>query len=51
MRWLVICLLASLAALLAVALAMARHIWFQRAKMRHEPPSRVDDDHESDRRL
>jgi hypothetical protein len=48
MRWLIVCLLASLAALLTVALAMARHIWIQHAKLRHEPPSRVDRDHESD---
>jgi uncharacterized iron-regulated membrane protein len=51
MRWLVVCLLASLAALLMVALAMARHIWVQRAKLRREPPSRVDRDHESDHEL
>jgi uncharacterized iron-regulated membrane protein len=48
MRWLIVCLLASLAALLMAALAMARHIWIQRAKQRREPPSRVDKDNESD---
>jgi hypothetical protein len=47
MRWLIVCLLASLAALLTAALAMARHIWIQHSKLRHEPPSRVDRDHES----
>lgn len=51
MRWLVVCLLASLVALLTAALAMARHIWIQRAKLRHEQPSRVDNDHESGHKL
>jgi hypothetical protein len=49
MRWLIVCLLASLAALLTAALAMARHIRIQHARLRREPPSRVDKDHESDR--
>jgi hypothetical protein len=48
MRWLIVCLLASLVVLLTAALAMARHIWIQHAKLRHEPPSRVDKDNESD---
>jgi hypothetical protein len=38
MRWLLIGLLVSLGALLLVAAGVARHIWLQRAKLRHKPP-------------
>jgi hypothetical protein len=37
MRWLVICLLVSLAALLFAAAGVARHIWLQRGALRAEP--------------
>jgi HAMP domain-containing protein len=37
MRWLMIGLLVSLAALLFVAAGVARHIWIRRANLRHKP--------------
>jgi len=37
MRWLMIGLLVSLGALLFAAAGVARHIWVQRAQLRHEP--------------
>jgi hypothetical protein len=37
MRWLLIVLLVSLAALLIAAAGMARHIWLQRARIRSKP--------------
>ncbi len=42
MRWLMVCLLVSLVALLWAAGAMARHIWIRHAELKREPPSRVD---------
>ena len=48
MRWLMVCLLVSLAALLTAAAAMARHIWVRHAELRREPPSRVDSPRETD---
>jgi len=35
MRWLMIALLASLAALLLAAAGVARHIWLQRGRLDH----------------
>ena len=37
MRWLMIALLVSLGAMLIAAAGAARHIWLQRAKLRHHP--------------
>ncbi len=37
MRWLLIVLLVSLAALLIAAAAMARHIWLHHARIRSKP--------------
>ena len=42
MRWLMIALLASLAALLLAALGMARHIWRQRARLEQQGPQAGD---------
>jgi hypothetical protein len=39
MRWLMIALLASLAALLIAAAGMARHIWLQRSRLEQHSPS------------
>jgi hypothetical protein len=39
MRWLLIALLVSLAALLIAAAGMTIHIWVQRARLRTKPPS------------
>jgi hypothetical protein len=40
MRWLMIALLSSLAALLLAAAGMARHIWLQRGRLaRKSPPA------------
>ncbi len=47
MRWLMVCLLVSLAALLTAA-AMARHIRARHAELRREPLSRVDTARETD---
>jgi hypothetical protein len=48
MRWLMVCLLASLAALLTAAAAMARHIRVQHAKLKAEPSSHIESVHETD---
>jgi len=42
MRWLMIGLLVSLGALLIAAAGAARHIWLQRAKLRHNPSAALD---------
>jgi hypothetical protein len=39
MRWLIIALLASLAALLLAAAGMARHIWLQRDRLEQKSTS------------
>jgi hypothetical protein len=39
MRWMMIALLVSLAALLMAAAGMARHIWLHRARIRSKPPA------------
>jgi uncharacterized membrane protein len=39
MRWLMIALLVSLAALLIAAAGMTIHIWVQRARLRSKPPA------------
>jgi uncharacterized membrane protein len=39
MRWLMIGLLVSLAALLIAAAGMVRHVWLQRKLLRHETPA------------
>ncbi|MFZ0304825.1 MAG: hypothetical protein WAL75_19185 [Terracidiphilus sp.] len=39
MRWLMIALLASLAALLLAVAGMARHIWLQRSRLGSQNPS------------
>ena len=48
MRWLMLCLLVSLAALLIAAAAAARHIWVHHKKLHREPPSRIDSAHDFD---
>jgi hypothetical protein len=40
MRWMMIALLGSLAALLLAAAGVARHIWMQRSRLRGNPGSR-----------
>jgi hypothetical protein len=40
MRWMMIALLGSLAALLLAAAGVARHIWMQRSQLRGNPGSR-----------
>ncbi len=42
MRWLMICLAVSLAALLVAAAGLARHIWLQHAKHRREEIARLE---------
>ncbi len=37
MRWLMICLLVSLGAMLLAAAGVARHIWLQRSKLHSNP--------------
>jgi hypothetical protein len=39
MRWLMIALLASLAAMILAAAGMARHIWMQRGRLEQKSPS------------
>lgn len=39
MRWLMIALLASLAAMLLAAAGMARHIWLQRRRLEPKNPT------------
>lgn len=48
MRWLMIALLASLAALLLAAAGMARHIWLQRSKLEQRSPSTGESAHETE---
>lgn len=48
MRWLMLCLLVSLAALLVAAAAMARHVWVHHARLRRQQPSRFDSTQETD---
>lgn len=48
MRWLMLLLLVSLAALLIAAGGVARHIWVNRARMRRQPASRIDSTQETD---
>lgn len=48
MRWLMECLLVSLAALLMAAAAMAGHVWIHRIRLRREPPSCFDTTQETD---
>lgn len=48
MRWLMVCLLASLALLLTAAAAAARHIRAHRARIRRQPASRFDTPQETD---
>jgi hypothetical protein len=48
MRWLMVCLLGSLAALLTAAAAMAWHVWIHHARMRSQPVSRFDTLQETD---
>jgi hypothetical protein len=47
MRWLLIGLLVSLGTLLLAAGALARHIWLQHKKLRHEAHA-ARDAHETD---
>jgi hypothetical protein len=51
MRWLMIGLLVSLAALLTAAAGMARHIWLQRAKLRSRPSAALEHAEETDLEL
>jgi hypothetical protein len=48
MRWLMIALLASLAALLLAVAGMVRHIWLQRSKLKQQSPSAVESTHETE---
>jgi hypothetical protein len=48
MRWLMVCLLASLGALLIASAAMALHVWIHRTRMRRQPVSRFDPLQETD---
>jgi uncharacterized protein YneF (UPF0154 family) len=48
MRWLVLCLLVSLAALLFAAAGMALHILMQRRQLRRKPPDSIDPAEETD---
>lgn len=47
MRWLMLCLLISLGALLAAAAAMIRHVRVHHTRLRSQPASRFDT-HETD---
>lgn len=49
MRWLMLCLLVSLTALLAAAAGMARHVWVHRTRLRRQAVSRFDATQETDR--
>jgi hypothetical protein len=51
MRWLMIGLLVSLAAMLIAAVGTARHIWLQRAKLKVKPSGGVEPAEESDLEL
>lgn len=48
MRLLMLCLLVSLAALLAAAGAIVRHVWVHHFKLRSQAISRIDAIQESD---
>jgi uncharacterized iron-regulated membrane protein len=52
MRWMMIALLVSLAALLMAAAGMARHIWLQRTRLCSKPPAgtrqTLDSPHDTD---
>lgn len=48
MRWLMIALLASLAALLLAAAGMARHIWLRRSRLEQHTPSKDESPHEAE---
>lgn len=48
MLWLMICLLASLAALLFAAAGLARHIWLQRRRLRLETLAALDASQEAE---
>ncbi|MGP8252083.1 MAG: hypothetical protein ACLQHF_08620 [Terracidiphilus sp.] len=47
MRWLMIALLASLAALLLAAAGMARHIWLHRSRLEQQSPPAGESAHET----
>lgn len=51
MRWLMLSMLVSLAALLIAAAGLARHIWVQHCKLRSESLSRTDTPQEHDLEL
>jgi hypothetical protein len=51
MRWLMIALLASLAALLLAAAGMARHIWLQRGQLERKSPSAGESAQETETEL
>jgi hypothetical protein len=48
MRWLMIGLLVSLGALLFAAAGLARHVWLQRRRLRHETAAAIDAAQETD---
>jgi hypothetical protein len=48
MRWLMIALLASLAALLLAAAGVARHIWLQRDRLEQHGANAADPVHETE---
>jgi hypothetical protein len=48
MRWLLIVLLVSLAALLFAAAGVAHHIWRQRTQRRSDPSAAIEPAEESD---
>ncbi|MGD0911036.1 MAG: hypothetical protein ABR928_04030 [Terracidiphilus sp.] len=48
MRWLIIALLASLAAMLLAAAGVARHIWLQRSQLKPQSPSAGESAHETE---
>lgn len=49
MRWLMLCLLVSLTALLAAAAMIARHVRVHHARLRRKAVSRFDTTQETDR--
>lgn len=48
MRWLMIALLASLAALLIAAAGMVRHIWLERGQLERPSPPAGESAHETE---
>jgi hypothetical protein len=48
MRWLMIALLASLAALLLAAAGMARHIWLRRSRLEQRTASKDESPQETE---